>query len=130
LACDPRLTRFAQREVQTLCHRQVASWRRSARPAAGPCGPLLRGRPATCLARRRLQRIRLDARSLFGTHHGDMNRVRDSRRGAPSQAAGPSRPLPTPCTCIRRFVDGTNRPLNAAQLNPPDRPLDRRLGGV
>ncbi len=101
LACDPRLTRFAQPEVQTLCPRQVASWRRSARPAAGPCGPLLRGSRATCLARRRLQRIRLDARSLFGTHHGDMNRVRDSGRGAPSQAAGPSRPLPTPCTCIR-----------------------------
>jgi len=40
LACDQRLTRSAQLEVQTPCLPQVASWRRSARQAAGPCGPL------------------------------------------------------------------------------------------
>src|SRR5207249_2103403 len=39
-ACDPRLTWSAQLDVQTPCLLQVASWRRSARHAAGPCGPL------------------------------------------------------------------------------------------
>jgi len=34
------LTWSAQLDVQTPCLLQVASWRRSARHAAGPCGPL------------------------------------------------------------------------------------------
>ncbi len=98
LACDPRLTRSAQPELQTLCLLQI-------QVGDGPrdMGPLLSGRRATFLARPRLQRIRLDARSLFGIHHGDVNRVRDSRRGAPSQAAGPSCPLPT---CAERVALG------------------------
>src|SRR5207245_6212742 len=47
------------------------------------------------------------------------------RAAAPRRVAAPPRRWPTPCTCIRRFLDGTNRPLNAAQLTPPDRPLGR-----